>query len=137
MTSDWKLPESLLRRRPCRRGVAARLSWRVMTGFLRRRLTRACFSQRQPDDLYDWDDEPGEAEAAVHGARRPKLRGSSRYVFCQLRTLTCLAAEVFCHVVFIQMGNWYGNTASVAERVEALALLGIPQRAVGRGFNPS
>ena len=28
------------------------------------------------------------------------------------------------------------KTASVAERVEALALLGIPQRAVGRGFDP-
>ena len=27
-------------------------------------------------------------------------------------------------------------SSSVAERVEALALLGIPERAVGRGFNP-
>ena len=34
---------------------------------------------------------------------------------------------------FINLMNLF---ASEAERVEALALLGCPQRAVGRGFNP-
>ena len=62
------------------------------------------------------------AEYALVVGCRPTFSTTPSIQICQYKLLS----GKFCGCAF----------ASVAERVEALALLGIPHRAVGRGFNP-
>ena len=111
-------------------------------------------SEEDMDDDQPPDEDDAEAPAPAEGELKWPARGRPTFgllsvLFYIIMSHVNLARFSIIFIVIKKNNiNFYNinmviiynssciNTASVAEWVEAYALLGIPQRAVGRGFNP-